>query len=66
MFVIMELEDLKEPVLHGLTGVVISAVITYGLHATLIPSEDIAWALYAVVFSSFFSTGSSVYFMQQE
>lgn len=62
----MELEDLKEPVLHGLVGAVISAVITYGIHAAVIPSEDITWAIYAVVFSAFFSAGSSVYTIQQE
>lgn len=58
----MELEELKEPAIHGLIGAVISLVITYGIHATLIPSEDIIWALYAVVFSAFFSAGSAVYY----
>ena len=66
MKIIMGLEDLKEPVIHGLVGAVISLAVTYGIHAALIPSEDLTWALYAVVFSAFFSAGSSVYSLQEE
>lgn len=59
---LMELEELKNPAIHGLISAVISLVITYGIHAALIPSDDITWALYAVVFAGFFSAASAVYF----
>jgi hypothetical protein len=62
----MELEELKDPAVHGVIGAVISLVITYGVHAAAIPSDDLTWALYAVAFSAFFSAGSAVYFDRQE
>lgn len=61
----MEPEDLKDPAIHGLISALIGIVITYSIHAAVIPSGDITWALYAVTFASFFSAGSAVYFDRQ-
>jgi bacteriorhodopsin len=62
---LMNLEELKDPAISGLIGAFIGLVITYGVHAALISSEDITWALYAVGMASFFSAGFGVYFNRE-
>lgn len=61
----MDQELLKDVGLHGLISLVISVVVTYGVHMVL-PSTDIQWALIAVALAGFFSSASSAYVKNQE
>lgn len=56
---------MKDSVIHGLTSLVISLAITYGI-SMVIPTQDLLWALYAVAFSAFFSSASTAYVKNQK
>lgn len=61
----MEKDLAKDVLIHGVVGLLISVIITYAV-STVIPTEDLTWALYAVAFSAFFSSASTAYFEKQE
>lgn len=50
----MELDDLKGEFISGVTSLIISLVVTYGVSLAY-PTGDLQWALTAVGFASFFS-----------
>lgn len=60
----ISLDKLREPFISGLTGTVLAITITFGI-AQVHPTEDLAWALYAVGFASFFSGFFSSYYSKQ-
>lgn len=60
----MEKDLAKDVLLHGVISVALSLIVTYAV-STVIPSEDLIWALYAVGFASFFSSTFTSYFEKQ-
>jgi p-aminobenzoyl-glutamate transporter AbgT len=61
----MDQELVQDLGLHGLISLVISVVVTYGVHM-IIPSGDVQWALIAVAIAAFFSSASTAYVKEQE
>lgn len=61
----MEKDLAKDVLIHGVVSVLIAVIVTYAV-STVIPTEDLIWALYAVVFASFFSSASTAYMEKQE
>lgn len=50
----MELPNVKDEVISGVTSLVIALITTYSV-SYAVPTQDLQWALTAVGFASFFS-----------
>lgn len=61
----MNTDYARESVLHGLVALAISVLVTVGVEQA-IPAEDLAWAIYAVGFASFFSAFFVAYYSLNE
>lgn len=60
----MELPDLKRELITGATSAVIGLAATYAV-SLVIPTQDLQWALTAVVFASFFSGFFGAHFAEE-
>lgn len=61
----MNTDYAREAILHGLVAVVISILVTFGV-AQVVPTDDLAWAIYAVGYASFFSAFFAAYYSLNE
>lgn len=50
----MELPDIERELISGITSAAIGLAATYAV-SLVVPTQDLQWALTAVVFASFFS-----------
>lgn len=61
----MNTDYAREAVLHGMVALVIAVLITIGV-AQVIPTDELAWAIYAVGAASFFSAFFAAYYSLNE
>ncbi|AOV94329.1 hypothetical protein AQV86_00185 [Nanohaloarchaea archaeon SG9] len=60
----MDEDVAKDVLIHAVISLFISVIATYAV-STLIPTDDLVWALYAVAFAGFFSSAFTAYSEKQ-